>query len=333
MSENKSRTGFAVKAKRFFSGIGLILLILIALFVLFSVTSDSFMTSTGMYNLARATAINGICALGMTCAIIVGGIDLSIGSVAGLSSVIIAYMTSTQFWDTPILASEMWWVAALIAIAMGAANGLLIGWLVNDGNLPPFIASVGMQIVLRSATQLLCRASNLGYISQAYKDFFSKDSDILGIPLMAIVWVVIIIITYIILRHTRFGRNIYAVGSNAETARLNGISLRRTRCGTWMYSGILAAIAGILLGVRIGSGNPTAGKGFETDAIAASVIGGASMSGGEGSVLGTVIGSIIIQTIRNGGNALAWNSFLLEIIVGVLIIACVLLDTINKKNS
>jgi ribose transport system permease protein len=135
------------------------------------------------------------------------------------------------------------------------------------------------------------------------------------------------------INHSRFGRNIFAVGSNAETARLSGISLRKTRCGTWMFSGIMAAVAGVLMGARLGSGMPTTGVGYEADAIASSVIGGASMSGGEGSIMGTFIGTIILQTIRNGGNLLGWNSFLLEMIIGILIIVCVLIDRKNKVGK
>ncbi len=327
MSESKSQSKFAVLANRFFSGIGVIVLILIALFIVFTFATNKFLTGTNMYNLARATAISGICALGMSCAIFVGGIDLSIGSMVGATSMIVAVLTSAK--EHPQIMSE--WLAIPIALVFGMIMGALIGLLVNDGELPPFIASVGFQIILRAFTQLISNATIIEMIPADFKAIAKVD--VVGIPLMAFIWFALVIIAYIMINHTRFGRNIFAVGSNAETARLSGISLRRTRCGTWMFSALMASIAGVLVCARVGSGMPTSGIGYEADAIASSVIGGASMSGGEGSIVGTFIGAIILQTIRNGGNLLGWNTFALEMIIGGLIIFCVLLDRKNKARK
>ncbi|MBQ9942393.1 MAG: ABC transporter permease [Christensenellaceae bacterium] len=331
MSETKSQSNFAKLAKKFFSGVGTIILILIALFIFFTFMTDKFLTGSNMYNLARATAVNGIAALGMSICIYVGGIDLTIGSTVGFTSMLMALLTTKSQLIRgdagPIF--ENWLLAVPVCLIVGIAVGMIVGWLVNDGGLPPYIATLSFQFILRACCQLANNASVINEISVDYK--LIANTDIFGLPILAVIWVIVTVLIWLMMNHTRFGRNIYAVGSNAETARLCGISLRRTRMGTWTLSSILSVLAGILVGARIGTGMPTTGVGYETDAIASSVIGGASMKGGEGSIVGTFIGTIILQTIRNGSQLLGWNTFILEMIIGILIVVCVLLDKNGKQ--
>ena len=222
-------------------------------------------------------------------------------------------------------------VAMLIAVVVGALIGFINGILINDGGLPPFIATIGMQIIIRQSINLIFEARIIAQLPTEFTDIALNT--VLGIPVMAFVWFVLAIITWLMIKFTPFGRNIFAVGSNAETARLSGISLRGTRCGAWMYSGVMSAIAGILLCARLGNGIPSTGsENYEFMAIASSVVGGASMSGGEGSVLGTFIGAIILQTIRNGGIIIGMNAHLLEMIVGAIIIIAVLFDKNSGSN-
>ena len=169
-------------------------------------------------------------------------------------------------------------------------------------------------------------------ISGLPDDFINfATSTILGIPALAIIWIVAIIIALLILKFTVFGRNVYSIGSNEEATRLSGVNIRLNIYGIYLVSALCSAVAGIMLASRVGNGLPKGGDGYELDAIAASVVGGASLSGGEGSIVGTVIGALIMQTLRNGGNLLGVNSFILEICIGSLIIIAVLIDNAKKK--
>lgn len=329
MSEEKSKTTGKSLTSKLFSGVGPILLILIALFVVFSVIrGDVFLSSDNIQDLLLSTAVNGITALGMTCCIICGGVDLAAGSTIGMAAMVVSYFTSGQIAAGGLVPI---FVAMLIAVAAGALVGFINGILINDGGLPPFIATIGMQIIIRQSINLIFEARIIAQLPTAFTDIALNT--ILGIPIMAFVWFVLAIITWLIIKFTPFGRNIFAVGSNAETARLSGISLRATRCGAWVYSGVMSAIAGILLCARLGNGIPSTGsESYEFMAIASSVVGGASMSGGEGSVLGTFIGAIILQTIRNGGIIIGMNAHLLEMIVGAIIIIAVLFDKNSGSN-
>jgi len=332
MSEEKSNATFGSLISKFFSGIGSIIIILVALFVIFGlIRPDPFLTYNNLYNLARAAAINGIAALGMTVVIIAGGIDLSAGSVIGASTMLVAYFISGQITGIPGVGLTSVPVAMLIAIAFSLIVGLINGILVNDGELPPFIATIGTQILIRNFILMVTQARIVAELPQD-TFLFIADLSILGIPLMAFIWFALAILTWLMIKFTPFGRYVFAVGSNPATARLSGISLRQTRYGAYLYSGLMFAIAGILLCARLGNGIPSTGVGYEFDAIASSVVGGASLSGGEGSVAGTFIGSIVLQTIRNGGIIIGINAFVLEIIVGAVMIFAVLLDKKSGKK-
>lgn len=296
-----------------------LVVILLLLFIIFSITSDVFLEFDNLKKLLRQTSINGIVAIGMLFVITSSGIDLSVGSVVGLSGVVTA-MCLAGGMSLPI--------TVILSILLSAAVGLLNGILVHNGKVPPFIATMGTMTVVRAIIMLVTGAKMISGLPKSFTGL--AQMDVLGLPFLFMAWLVIIIAAWFITKKTVFGRNIFAYGSNKEAARLSGINVRNTTYGVYIFSAVTCGIAGILLTARLGNGVPTAGDGYELDAIAASVVGGASLDGGEGSVIGAVLGAIIMATLRQGGTLLGINSFVLEIIIGSLIVIAVLLDKMRK---
>ncbi len=293
--------------------------VLFLLFLVFSLSSEVFLTVNNLNALMRQTSIYGIVAIGMVFVITSSGIDLSVGSVIGLSGVLMAMCVVRGM---PLL------ISALVSIAAGSLVGLLNGILVHNGKVPPFIATMGTMTVIRALIMLITGAKMISGLPKTFTGI--AQMDILGFPFLFIAWAAVVAAAWFITRKTIFGRNIFALGSNREAARLSGINIRRTTYGVYIFSAAVCSIAGVLLTARLGNGVPTAGDGYELDAIAASVVGGASLDGGEGSVIGTVLGAMIMATLRQGGTLLGVNSFILEIIIGSLIVIAVLLDKLRK---
>ncbi len=317
-------------------GFGMPLIILVILAVILWIGTDSFMTYENIFNLARATSVYGIVAIAMTFVIITGGIDLSVGPNVGLAGMIVALLNIQNGVNI--------WLAMVVGIAACAVVGLFNGVMVYDGKLPPFIATLGTLTIIRGIIMLISGARNITgfgpeFLNIAKTTWGITRTDVngvattYGVPLMAFVWLVVILAAIFIVRRTVFGRSIFAVGSNMEAARLSGISVRKTTYGAYIFSAVLCGIGGILLTSRLASGIPTLGQGYELDAIASAVVGGASMSGGEGSVGGTVVGAILIATIRNGGVLLGLNGQIIEIVIGCLIVFAVLLDSMSKRRT
>lgn len=321
------------------SGYAVPLMILILLAVVLSLVTNSFFSYENIFNLARSTAVYGIVAIAMTFVIITGGIDLSVGPNVGLAGMIVALLV--------IQGGVNMWLAMIIGIAACALVGFFNGAMVYDGKLPPFIATLGTLTIIRAVIMLISGARNItgfdkvapGFLQIAKTTWGVTTTDAngvattYGVPLMAFAWIVVILVAFFIVKKTVFGRSIFAIGSNMEAARLSGISVRKTTYGAYIFSGILCGIGGILLTSRLASGIPTLGQGYELDAIASAVVGGASMSGGEGSVGGTVVGAILIATIRNGGVLLGLNGQIIEIVIGCLIVFAVLLDSMSKRQA
>jgi ribose transport system permease protein len=274
------------------------------------------------YNLVRQISIIGIVAIGMTFVIIGGGIDLSVGSMVGFSGMVVALMLRDG--NSTI-------ISILVSLIACALFGLLNGVLVFDGKLPPFIATLGTMTIIRAIIMLLSGARLVSGLPRGFTEF--AQLRVLFLPSLFVVWVVIIAISIFITTRMRFGRNLYAIGSSQEVSRLCGINIRINTYSIYMYSALMSAIAGILLSSRLANGVPNAGQGYELDAIAASVVGGASFYGAEGTIIGTVLGTIIIATIKNGGNILGVDPFILQILNGALIILAVLLDQMRKRRS
>jgi ribose/xylose/arabinose/galactoside ABC-type transport system permease subunit len=293
----------------------ILVMIIMLMFFLLLILSDNFLTSNNIYNLMRQVSIIGIVSIGMTFVIISGGIDLSVGSVVGLSGVIAAILMKS---------GVNIFLSVIIALIIGAIVGLANGIAVHDGKVPPFIVTLGTMVIVRGAIMLVSNARMIAGLPETFTDFAQKS--FLLMPSLFVVLILIVILTSFITNKTIFGRNLYAVGSNTEAARLSGINIRMSIYGTYIICALLSAIAGILMTSRLGNGIPTAGSGYELDAIAAAVIGGASLSGAEGTIIGTVLGAFIMGILRNGGNLLGMNPFILDISIGLLIIIAVLID-------
>jgi ribose/xylose/arabinose/galactoside ABC-type transport system permease subunit len=294
--------------------------ILVVLFLFFGVKSPVFLKVETLMKLLKQASIYGIIAIGMTFVITSSGIDLSVGSVVGLSGIVVSMCMVSGI---PVILS------ILIAIGASILVGLFNGVLVHNAKVPPFIATMASMTVVRNVILLMTGAKTISNLPQSFTSFASGS--VLGIPNMFLTWLAIIILGIFITGRTVFGRNIYAYGSNKESARLSGINISTTVYGVYIFSSIVCGIAGILMAARLGNGVPTSGVGYELDAIAASVVGGASLDGGEGSVIGTVLGAMIMATLRQGGTLLGINSFIMEIMIGSLIAIAVVIDKMRKS--
>lgn len=306
---------------RRFLASGMLVLIITALWIGLSLASPYFLTYNNLFNLGRQTAINGVIALGMTFVIISGGIDLSVGSVVAICSLFLAIVLKggLAIWLGVVL-------TLLVALACGTINGAVV----HEGNVPPFIATMGMMTVARGVGLVISKAQLISPLPRAFCDFAQAAP--LGVPTLVIVLAVCAVAADFILRKTSFGRSVYALGSSREATRLSGISIRRVTYGVYMMSAFLSGVAAILLTSRLSSGVPTSGQGYELDAIAAAVVGGASLNGAEGSIIGTMLGAFIMSTLRNGGNLLGLDPFYLSIIIGILLVVTVFVDQSQKRR-
>lgn len=300
---------------------GAIVVLLVAIGAL-TLLSDDFLTGNNLANLARQVAIFGILAIGQLMVILTGGIDLSVGSILGLSGAVTAQLLVA---GTPIF------LAVIIGVAIGTALGIANGLLVTVFKLPPFIATLGMLGIARGIVLVITDANTIQGLPDSFQ--MIANGTILGIPNLLIIFVAITAIAWFVLTRTVFGRYVYSVGSNPEAARLAGVPVAVVTASVYAISGMLAAVGGVLLTSRLGAGVPTAGTGFELQAIAACVIGGASLSGARGSAIGAACGALIIGVLNNGGNLLAINAFYLQIAIGVLILVAVGFDQMNTRRS
>jgi len=299
-----------------------LIVIFIGLCVVLSILSPRFLSVGNLRNLVRQTSIIGIVALGMTYVIISGGIDLSVGSVLAFSGISGALLMVA---GVPIL------IAVVLALAAGALLGLVNGLAIHEGHVPPFVATLGMMTAARGLTMLVSDARMVTGLPGTFVQF--AQLQFIFLPSLFLVWLLLIIASVVITKSSRFGRNIFAVGSNREAARLSGINIRLSTYGVYMVSGFMSAVGGLLMVSRLANGVPTAGQMYELDAIAAVVVGGASLMGGEGTIIGTVVGALIIATIRNGGNLLGVNPFVLQVLIGVIVVVAVMIDQLNKQRS
>ncbi|MFB9247078.1 ABC transporter permease [Sphaerisporangium melleum] len=295
---------------------------LVALAVVLSLLSGDFLSVTNLLNVGVQAAVTAILAFGSTFVIITGGIDLSVGAVAALSAIVLAW-TSTS-------AGVPWPVATLVALVAGLACGLVNAALITYGKLPPFIATLAMLGVARGLALVVSQGSPI-----AMPDAVSHLGDTIGgyLPVPVLVMIIMGVITAVVLNRTYPGRAMYAIGGNEEAARLSGIKVNRQKLITYALSGAFAATAGVVLASRLASAQPQAASGYELDAIAAVVIGGASLSGGKGRALGTLVGALILAVLRNGLNLLSVSAFWQQVVIGVVIALAVLIDTLRRRGS
>ncbi|HEX8996370.1 MAG TPA: ribose ABC transporter permease [Ktedonobacterales bacterium] len=290
------------------------------IFVALSVTSRSFLTVHNLLNVALQTSVNALLAIGMTFVILTAGIDLSVGSILAFSSAITAGL---------LVGHVNMFLAALIGLIVGALAGLLNGLFVAYGGLAPFIVTLGTLTLFRGATEIYTGGVPIFNLPEAFSNFGAGS--IVGIPTPVLVTAVIFALGLITLQRTIHGRRIYAIGGNVRAAFLAGIPVKRYLLAVYVVSGALAALAGLVLTSRLGSAEPTAGSGYELDAITAVVLGGTSLFGGEGTLWGTIIGALILGVISNGLNLLNVNSFYQDAIKGAIILFAIMLD--RKRAS
>ncbi|MCX9192850.1 ABC transporter permease [Carbonactinospora thermoautotrophica] len=291
------------------------IIVLLVLFGALSLASDQFLTGDNLANLARQVAIFGIIAIGQLLVILTAGIDLSVGSVLGLAGCVTAELLVR---GVPIP------VAILTGLLVAVACGLINGTLVAHAKLPPFIVTLGMLGIARGVVLVLTDASTVQPLPNAFSEI--ANGSVLGLPNLLWLFAAVVVATAFVLRRTVFGRYIYAIGSNPESARLAGVPVNAVLVAVYAISGLLAGVGGVLFTSRLNAGIPTAGTGYELNAIAACVIGGASLFGAKGGAFGAAAGALIVATLNNGGNLLAINAFYLQITIGLLILVAVLFD-------
>jgi len=311
------KTLFIQHGRQFGTFIGLLGLMLI-LWIL----TPYFLTVSNLLNVLEQSSINAIIAVGMTFVIISAGIDLSVGSILAFSGVVMAGVLQG---GAPIP------LALLIGLISGMLCGLVNGSLISFGKLPPFIVTLGMMSIARGAALVFTDGRPISGFSEGFR--WLATGKLFFIPMPLIVMVVVFVFAQILLTKTKFGRYTYAMGGNEEATRLSGVNVRFHKTLVYMLSGLTSAVAAILLTARLNSAQPIAGMMYELDAIAATVIGGTSLMGGEGTLTGTLIGALIMGVLRNGLNILGVSSFLQQIIIGSVIVAAVLFDTVLKKKN
>ncbi|WP_028452138.1 ABC transporter permease subunit [Chitinilyticum aquatile] len=288
-----------------------------------AVMSPDFLTVGNLLNVMRQVSINALIAFGMTLVILLGGIDLSVGSILALSSVFTA-MLIANFGIDPVAATC---IGVAAGAAMGAANGLIIA----KGKVAPFIATLATMTILRG---LSLQFSEGRPVTGLNSDFFSMlgggyIANLIPIPVVGML--VMFGVFWFVLKKTVFGRHVYAVGGNEEASRLSGLSVDSVKIWVYTISGAMSAMAGIILTSRLNSAQPTAGAGYELDAIAAVVLGGTSLTGGRGWIFGTLVGALLIGVLSNGLNLLGVSSFYQLVVKGIVILLAVLMDRGGKK--
>ena len=308
---------FKENLDKYKSLIGLVLLCVVITFV-----SPAFMTLSNITNVFTQVSTNAIIAVGITFVILTGGIDLSVGSTVAISGAFAAsIIKSTNNVFLAVLA------AGIVGIVIGLINGLLI----SKGKLQAFIATLATMTIFRGATLVFTNGTP---ISKLPENFVNIGNGKLGfIPIPVIITVIVLVIAIYVLTQTRFGRYLYALGGNEDSARLSGINTTKIKTLVYVISGFASSIAGVIIASRIGSASPNAGTGFELDAIAAVVIGGTSLAGGEGRITGTIIGALIIGVLNNGLNLMNVSPFYQSIVKGLVILIAVLLDKKSRKKA
>ena len=306
-----------------FSSYSGIILVIIVVCIFMNFRSENFLTTNNILNILRQISVYGILACGMAFAMMTGGIDLTVGSIAGVSGAVTALFVTRG--TMPLI------LAMLVSIILGAIIGLITGFVISRTGIPPFIMTLGMQITLRGACYLICEGKPIGNLPDSLTVL--GLGDIAGIPVPIFFMLASFIIGGIILAKTSFGRSVYATGGNYQAAFHSGINAKRVVMMAYMISGICAALAGIILTARNASAQPTAGNTFETEAIAACAMGGVSFNGGKGAVVGIFFGALLMGIINNAMNLMYISSYWQQVVKGLIIIASVLYSIYNSKKN
>ena len=298
--------------------------ILVIEFLIFSLASKSFLTLGNILSVGRQMSFTGIAAIGMTLVMLTGGIDFSVGSMLAMAGVLCAKLSADV--GLPL------WIAVVITLLIGALFGLINGAAVTRLHIPALIATLATQTILKGIAYLLTNAVPVKNLSATYK--FLGQGYIFGvIPVPLIITVALYVLAWWYLDKTYLGRRVYLSGGNEEAARLSGINTKWTITGTYVFSGVFAAIAGVLMAARLGSGQPSVGSGFEMDVITATVLGGISVNGGKGKVVNVFVGACIMGVLANGMTMLNINQYLQWIINGLVLLFAVTMSNLRKSSS
>lgn len=298
--------------------------ILVIEFLIFSLASKSFLTLGNILSVGRQMSFTGIAAIGMTLVMLTGGIDISVGSMLAMAGVLCAKLSADV--GLPL------WIAVVITLLIGALFGLINGAAVTRLHIPALIATLATQTILKGIAYLLTNAVPVKNLSATYK--FLGQGYIFGvIPVPLIITVALYVLAWWYLDKTYLGRRVYLSGGNEEAARLSGINTKWTITGTYVFSGVFAAIAGVLMAARLGSGQPSVGSGFEMDVITATVLGGISVNGGKGKVVNVFVGACIMGVLANGMTMLNINQYLQWIINGLVLLFAVTMSNLRKLSS
>ncbi len=297
---------------------------LVLMIIFFSFSTEYFLNFENLITVALQTSVIGILAIGSTFIIITAGIDLSVGAVMAVSGVSAGVIIQSGIPVIP---------GAVLGIGVGALFGLVSGFLVAKPKIPPFIVTLGMMMIARGITMVLTQGRAIYFRKTPEFAAISQGKFFDSIPNPVIYLFLIALIAGFILKKTSLGRYTYAIGSNEEAARLSGINVVKTKLIVYTLAGTLSGIGGIVLASRLNSAQPTAGLGYELDAIAAAVIGGTSLMGGEGTVTGTIIGAFIMAILKNGLNLMNVSQFWQMVAMGIVVIGAVYLDTVRKRKK
>ena len=307
---------FAHYGRQFGTLIGLIGLCLV-LWIL----TPYFLTVSNLLNVAQQISIIAIIAVGMTFVIITAGIDLSVGSVLAFSGMVIGSV---------LQAGVALPIAIFVGLFVGGLSGIVNGVLITYGRLPPFISTLGMMSVARGAARLITKGRPISGFSEPFRDL--ATAEVFNVPLPVLIMAGVYLVAYFVLARTKLGRYTYAIGGNEEAAILSGVNVKAYKIAVYGLCGMLSGLAAIILTARLNSAGPNAGIMYELDAIAATVIGGTSLMGGEGTITGTLIGALIMGVLRNGLNLLGISSYIQDIVIGAVIILAVLMDMALKRQ-
>ncbi|RCW24125.1 monosaccharide ABC transporter membrane protein (CUT2 family) [Ciceribacter lividus] len=317
--QDRSAGSSALSALRGATG-PLVGLILLCIFLSFA--TDKFMSVRNLLNVLDQITVLGIMAVGMTMVILIGGIDLAVGSVLALTMMVMGYLSNQIGLPLPL--------GILVALAVAAATGAISGILITALGVPAFIATLAMMSVARGLANMITDGQQIvGFPSWFSLLAYTRYGGFL--TLTVAVMLVVFILGWLYLRYTSGGRSLYAIGGNQEVARLAGINVKLYTVGVYVISGLLAGLAGVVLAMRLDSVQPTAGVSYELDTIAAVVIGGTSLSGGKGGVPGTIIGVLIIGVLRNGLNLLGVSPFTQAVVIGVVIALAVAAEAVKRR--
>lgn len=309
-----------------------IVIVLILMIVLLSIIEPAFLSPTNIFNVLTQSAIFGIMALGLTFVIISKGIDLSVGSILALAGVVAASLaqasTATDKYF-PNLGELSVIIPILAALFIGTASGAISGFLIAKTKIPAFIATLGMMTVARGFALIYTNGKPISTFIPAMNALGGRVFDVIPVPV--IIYFITIIISFILLNKTRFGKNVYAIGGNITAAEVSGVNVSRNLVIIYAYSGLLAGVAAIVFAGRVGSVHPGAAVGYELTAIAATTIGGTSHSGGIGTIWGAFVGAMVLAVMRNGMTLLGMDAYWQQIAEGVIIVVAVIIDM--RKNA